>query len=525
MKATKILALGAVAIGMSAIALAQFDGPTPLAWRWSPPSVEYSPDGAPTVVNGTVYVAAKGRIFALDASTGNEKWKFPLEPANGTFRVQPTLAAGTIVDVTDGGKFYAANSANGSPKWTYQVKPDVPVGQPVAVGNLILFKQSNNVLNALSVDTGQPAWPKPLAIDGGINGPLLVHDNDVIFADNNNQMYSVSAVTQKVNWKRQFGYLPPGLVPTMYGDNVYLYSGQYLVCLNAIRGAAKWQVNLGQNMEFGPAVGADGMMCVTEDGNLFFFDLAGHRTLREVVNIGSGPAAQPSALGSKYMVPTNNGALNLIDPKTGKTLWVYAVRPIGGFASKQGEGPVFNGRDIIDPRILTIPAAGAAVLNSSTMLIMCNDASLLAFDAKTGVDLTPPDADLLFPKPGAQISGTPPLDIILKVNDEATGVNLNTLKIDVDGTPLKFFVGRDGVVLIHLSVNGPNMGLLDGRRVLNVSLSDWMGNQTKKTFSLMIDNSLPALSTPPGLKGPGKTGRGKGTGVGGGGGGGGGDIG
>ena len=522
MKVIKLLTLLAVAAGLSACALAQFDGPTPVAWRWLPPSVDYSPDGAPTVFSNVAYVSAKNRIYALDATTGNEKWKFPLEPAKGTFRVQPLVVNGdTVVDVTDAGWFYAANLADGSLKWTYQVHDYATLGQPVAVGDLVIFKMSNRTLNALSADSGKLAWEKPLPIDGGFNGPLLVHDNDVIFADNNNQMYSINGVTQKQNWTRQFGFLPPGLTPTLYGDNIYLYSGQYLDCLKAQSGFAKWQVNLGQNMEFGPAVSAEGMMCVTEDGNLFFFDLNGRRTgVREVISLGSGPAAQPSPLGTKFMVPTNNGALNLIDPHTGKTLWIYAVRPIGGIPQKKGEGPTFNGRDVIDPRILTVPAAGPAVLNGSTMLIMCNDASLLAFDNKIGVDLTPPDADLLFPKPGAQIPGTPPLDLIFKINDEATGVNLNTLKVDVDGTPLTSFVGRDGVGIIHLSNGGPNKGFADGRRIITITVSDWIGNVTKKSFALMIDNTLPPLNAPPGLQQQQNKGKGKGAGFGGGGGGG-----
>jgi len=517
MKAVKLLLSVAMSGAVSACAFAQFDGPTPLAWRWSPPAVEYSPDGAPLVANNTVYVAAKNRIFALDAHSGNEKWKFPLDGAQGTFRVQPVTTNKTIIDSTDAGYIYAANAADGTLKWTYQVQQYAVLGQPAAVGNLVLYKKSDNTLNALALDTGKPAWPAPLPIPTGFDGPLLVHGDDVIFADNDNQVYSVNSVTQKVNWKRQFGFLPHDLSPSLFGDNIYMYSGQYLVCLNVIRGYAKWQVNLGQDMEYGPAVSADGMMCATQDGNLFFFDLNGHRANREVVNLGSGPAAQPAAVGSKYLVPTNNGALNLIDPKAGQTLWIYTVRPTVPVAQKAGDAPIFNGKDLIDPRVLTVPAAGPAVLNGTTLLVMCTDASLLAFDPKMGVDLTPPDVDMLYPKPGSLISGTPPMDIVFKVNDEASGVNLNTLKIDVDGKPLDYIVGHDGVAWIHLAMDGKIKSLDDGRRTFTVAASDWMGNETKKTFSVTIDNSLPPLGAPKGLK-PGDQGKGGKGGKGGGGG-------
>src|SRR5256885_15767703 len=99
----RILSTGAVVAGFAAVASAQFEGPTPLAWRWVPPSVEYSPDGRPLVQGNTAYIAAASRIFALDVASGNEKWKFPLDGAKGTFRSQPIVDGDTIVDMTDAG--------------------------------------------------------------------------------------------------------------------------------------------------------------------------------------------------------------------------------------------------------------------------------------------------------------------------------------------------------------------------------------------------------------------------------------
>src|SRR5579885_1392161 len=291
----KSLLIGTALCGVSALASAQFDGPTPLAWRWVPPSVDLTPDGQPLVVGPNVYVAAAGRMFCLNATSGNENWKVPLDGAKGEFREQPIISADGkyIVDVTDQGYFYAANVNDGSLKWQYQLLPGrniSPLGQPVAVGSLIVFKQSDDSLNAIYAETGQPAWESTVHVDTGFNGPLIAHGDDVIFADNNNQMYSVNAVSEKINWKERFGFLPPDIVPTLFGDNIYLYSGQYLACINANRGIGKWQVQLDQNMEYGPAVSPDGIMCVTDEGKLYFFDLSGRRALREVVDLGSGPA-------------------------------------------------------------------------------------------------------------------------------------------------------------------------------------------------------------------------------------------
>lgn len=497
----KILILGVAACGFVNAAHAQFDGPTPLAWRWVASSVDYSPDNSPLIVGNTLYAAAGSRIYALDVASGNEKWKYPREGATGTFRPQPVLVGDTLVDVTDQGIFYGANIANGDHKWQYKMVRLTTQGQPVSVGKFVVFKQSDDTLMALDAETGKLAWDKSFPVETGFNGPLLVLGNDVIFANNNNEMLSVSAVSEKLNWKRGFGNITPGIMPSLYGENIYMYSGQFLVAVNALRGTGRWQVNLGQDMDYGPAVSGAGMACVTREGKVYFFDLNGHRALREVIDLGSGPACQPAAVGSKYLIPTINGALNLVDPKDGSVLWSYAVRPVVDVPQNKQDMPVYAAGTLIDNRILTVPAAGTPQLVGNTLLVTCEDASVLAFDPKLGVDLTPPDVDMLWPPPGAQTPGTPPLQLVFKVSDEATGVNNSTLKIDIDGTPVTYTATRDGVANVAISYEGNNKPLTDGRHSINVTVSDWMGNVAKKTYSIAIDNQLPPLAPPTGLQG------------------------
>lgn len=523
----RFLTLGSAFAGLAATACAQFDGPTPLAWRWLPLAVDYAPTEAPLILNDTVYLAAKDRIFALDAASGNEKWKYPLEGAKGGFKPQPVLAAGILVDVTDSGYIYGVTAATGKQAFEpIEIREEGRkfqiLGQPVAVGDVVMMKRSDGSLMAFDPASGKMAWEKAIKIETGFNGPILAYQTNAIFADNNNQMYSVN-ITGKINWKQRFGNLLPDLQPTLYGENIYLYSGPYLACVSAVRGAGKWQVNLGQNMDFGPAVSGTDMACVTRDGKVYFFDMNGRRALREVIDLGSGPAAQPAAIGSKYLIPTISGALNLVDPKNGQTLWSYVVRPLVGIAQRADAKPVNVGGIIIDNRILTVQAAGRPILSNGTLYVMAEDASLLAFNSNLGVDLTPPGAEMLFPPMGAQTPGTPPLQFVFKVSDEATGVKLSSLKIDVDGVPLDFIVGKDEVASAQISYEGKNKPLTDGRHTLNVTVSDWMGNETKKSFAIFVDNSLPPLGAPAGLKpgtggGTGRRGKGGGGGLGGGGG-------
>jgi uncharacterized membrane protein YgcG len=103
-----------------------------------------------------------------------------------------------------------------------------------------------------------------------------------------------------------------------------------------------------------------------------------------------------------------------------------------------------------------------------------------------------------------------------ELEDEASGVNLETVKVELDGRPAKFQITRDGEILVR--INGTdNQGLGDGVRTFTVSVTDWMGNVAKETFKIYIDNTLPPLKSGSGSSGGAGTGDGGRGGFGGGG--------
>jgi hypothetical protein len=159
-------------------------------------------------------------------------------------------------------------------------------------------------------------------------------------------------------------------------------------------------------------------------------------------------------------------------------------------------------------------------------LVPARDSSLLAFDKVLGVDLTPPNVQMLFPNPGDQVAGVPPLLLYFKIRDEGSGVNEKTIQVKIDDKPYEFKYERSGNVTVQFSSSGKNRLLNDGRHLITVDATDWLGNMAHVTFSLTIDNTLPAIKLPgqpttnPGPGGPGGPGGG---GKGGGGGGLGGD--
>lgn len=512
------LAFGALALVASAAA--QFDGPAPLAWRWIQPS-RVGPGGSPLVNGDTIYQSLGGRVYCIDRVTGNRRWQYPqLDPISGTFRSTPLLIGDTLVMVGDNKIVYAVDANTGSPKWTSPLTTG-SFGAPVAVGNAVVIALSDNSLVALNSADGTPLWQNSYKVFDGIQGSLASYGNNVVFFTNRDEIYSVNVATQRSDWHQRLTQVNPNPQATVFGDTIYLNSGPYLVGLNSATGTARFSIATNLQLISAPVVGNSGILLVSQDNKAIVIDPVSRRPVNaKPIDLGSAPIVRPTAVGSMFVVPTANGALNLIDPTKADPQWIYVVRPLADAASSSSSssprgpggpgGPAgggfggFGGGGLgggqttnnDQQKPVVVQAAAPVVLSGQTLLVPAKDGSLLAFDKDLGVDLTPPKVDMLFPTPGDQVSGQPPLLFYFRISDESSGLRTNSLKVEVNGQPLDYTLNRDGTVVVRFTLTGKNKPLSDGRKEVAVTATDWMGNTVRKTFSLSIDNALPPIQLP-----------------------------
>lgn len=545
MRTSRIVAIGTLALGLIGSALAQFTGPIPLAWRWSY-STAVAPSGAPVVSNGVVYTAVGQRVFALDQATGNQKWRFPLvDPIPGYFRSAPVLVGNVIVAAGDNRMIYGISSDRGELKWSYT--SEVPIiGQPIAVGNMIVFGLSDSTIMAINAENGAKAWNAPYKVFAGLTGQLAANGTSVLFFTQDNALNSLSALSLKINWTRRFTNVNSDSQPILFGDYIFVNAGSYVACLSAGGGTVRWQQNTGESLMYAPAASSEGVFAVSRDGKAFLYDLNGRAKWKAPLDLGSYPAVRPSAADKMFVQPTTAGSLIAVNPATQKVVWSFLVRPLagtsftsedpnnagrsggggrgagagaGGGAGLAGGGGAGGSQSNQNQIPLAIPASGPAVLVGKNLMVLAQDGSLLSFDPDNGVDLTGPKVQMIWPNSGDQVSGQPPLELIFSIDDEATGVNNSTIKIQIDGEEMMYEYGRDGIAVVRISTLTKNKPLMDGRRAIKVTATDWMGNTTVKEYGLSVDNTLPPLARPESTKpnqGSGRTG-GPGAGSGGGG--------
>ncbi len=514
-------------VAATCYAAADFDGPAPVAWRWAQ-STSVSPSGSPQISGENVVVASGGRIYCLDRKTGNEKWRWPVgEPLPASFRSGSMVSGNTVVAAADNKTVYAIDATSGQLKWQYLANGNI-VGCPMVASDHVVVGISPSSVMSVKLENGAAEWDKPLEVKGSLYPNMSVFQDSVIALTNTPSIVSIGAGTKKINWEIPAGQISGNSGTAVYGDTIYVNSGYYLTAIRAVSGGKKWDKRVDQLLTFAPAVSAKGVAIVTIDGIVYTFDTMGNFMYRKGIDLDSSPVAPPSFVGSMVAVGTENGVMNVLDPRSGDISFNYVIPPLfkgmkvaasgsgkGGNSGKGGSGG--GSGDLggapaasTDDEIRFVPAAGPAVGAGDSMFVLVKDGSLLAFDKKLGVDLTAPNVKLAWPNAGEQISGQPPLEFLFLVEDAASGVNPASVKVTINGEAYTSKYTRDGHLVVKISASGANRPISDGRAMVVVTATDWMGNTANESFNLSIDNTLPASGAQPVKEGAGKGGGKKG---------------
>ncbi len=204
----------------------QMPGPGPdsrphVRWRFGDAVV-----GTPAATGEGVYVMTRtGDLVALDAASGEERWRAPL----GAGALPAPVAGAGVAGAVD------------------------------AAGNLFMFDAA----------TGAPRWRVP--IPNGSTAPLILVESTIYLGDNASTLHALDALTGAEIWNAN---VPAGVAMLARHDDTVYVSGydSSLVALEAENGDLEWQRTLAGQVTAAPAVHGDRVFVGSADGNVYALD-------------------------------------------------------------------------------------------------------------------------------------------------------------------------------------------------------------------------------------------------------------
>jgi len=181
---------------------------------------------SPVVVEGAVYFGSgDGHLYALDASSGEPRWKFQ---TGDVVHASPAFAGGTLFFGSWDSYFYAVDAATGKQKWRFHGGEDPFIhnqvgfqSSPVVAGGVVYTGCRDSNVYALDAATGAEKWRFNNGGSWVISSPTVA-GGKVLFATSDSSLFhAVDAATGKPVYRQDTkAYVFSS--PSVAGEVVYL---------------------------------------------------------------------------------------------------------------------------------------------------------------------------------------------------------------------------------------------------------------------------------------------------------------
>jgi outer membrane protein assembly factor BamB len=295
-------------------------------------------DSSPAIADGVVYVGEgpSGGVYALDAATGDERWRFV---THGGTPGSPAVADGTVFFTTETvfdpdeadttpSRLYAVDAATGAERWHVDLGPgETSFSSPaVADGGVYVgvTAPETNTGYWLAVDaaTGLERWRFPTPTSGTWNSSPAIGDGLVYVSGVEDfTLYALDAESGEEVWSFKTGgglYAPPAIA----GVVVYVHGNfdPRLVALNATSGQELWALPVGGGSS---SAIVDGKIYVSGAGHLYAISSKDDPAAVEFPARPEPPAAGPGSPNTRFPgsrathFGPDPGGFWIVEPTTG----------------------------------------------------------------------------------------------------------------------------------------------------------------------------------------------------------------
>ncbi|MBW7864832.1 MAG: PQQ-binding-like beta-propeller repeat protein [Candidatus Hydrogenedens sp.] len=225
-------------------------------------TVRGAPNWLPGVNRLFVLEQSAGVLYCLDAATGAEQWRAPgVERSDST----PSVSEKAIVFGSCAGALHVRSPENGESLFDIKIEGDGQVAGGVALDGVLAYAGARGgMMIAADTETGAILWTNEEA-RMEVFSTAAVNGDWVVFASHDGVVYALDRATGKTRWTHDTGGMP--LSPVIVGDKVAVSADGTLFLLRLEDGAMIWSLELGDEIT-GPAVTRRGLYVGGEDGTI-----------------------------------------------------------------------------------------------------------------------------------------------------------------------------------------------------------------------------------------------------------------
>jgi len=305
---------------------------------------------SPAVANGVLYVSSgNDKIYAIDASTGLQKWIFSV----GSIVASPTVIDGVLYVGSQDHRIYAIDASTGLQRWTFPTGDQI-ASSPTVVNGVLYIGSGDDKIYAIDASTGLQKWVFPT---GGqvASSPMVV--NGVLYVGSrDHKIYAIDASTGLQKWTFPTG---DSVLSSPMVVNGVLYVGSWdhkIYAIDASTGLQKWAFPTGDSVLSSPMV-VNGVLYVgSQDHKIYAID-ASTGLQKWAFPTDDSVYSSPTVVNGVLYVGSEDRKIYAIDASTGLQKWAF---PTGGIVYSSPtvvNGVLYVGSDDSSVYALTLPTS------------------------------------------------------------------------------------------------------------------------------------------------------------------------
>jgi eukaryotic-like serine/threonine-protein kinase len=253
------------------------------------------------------FASYDGKFYAVDAATGRARWIFKTNgerrfagtnlhgfvPAGDRmpdpydiYLSSPAVWRNVVYFGSGDGNVYALDAETGRQKWRFKTG-DVVHASPAIANGVVYIGSWDSFFYAIDAATGKERWRFKTGVDSvihnqqGIQSSAAVADGAVYFGCRDGHLYAVDALTGKKRWEFSTGGGWVNASPAVRGNRVYMATadGRWLRELDAATGTSLYAQQFAAYFFASPALVENIAYVANWDGRLFAVDVEARKTL------------------------------------------------------------------------------------------------------------------------------------------------------------------------------------------------------------------------------------------------------
>jgi outer membrane protein assembly factor BamB len=319
--------------------------------------------GAPAVYRGTMYFgSADGNLYAVDAKTGVERWRFNTA---GAIVSSPAASADSVYFASRDGSLYCLDTHSGKVRWKHRFAAelgqqnywDFYLSSPTLADGKLFIGSGDGHVYAFDPASGSTLWSH----DAGsrVRSTVAVHGGLVVYGTMSGHVQAIHENDGSQAWtfategaSRKFedkdnDTTSVFAAPTIAGANVVVGGRDgFVYGIDLASGKQAWRTtHNGSSWILSTAF--DGENVFVGSGSAYILQAADPATGAEKWRFTTRSAVfgSPTVAGDTLLFTDFSGTLYALDRKTGARLWTF---PLGGFGLATpvvADGIVYCGSD------------------------------------------------------------------------------------------------------------------------------------------------------------------------------------